>query len=183
MIDEKESKRISKFLSLVLRHQPGKIGIKLDEQGWTDTAILISQLRLNGVSIDMPILQYIVDTNPKKRFALDEKGDRIRANQGHSVDVDLGYSTQTPPVILFHGTSQTAVASILETGLDKRSRHHVHLSAVVETALQVGQRHGTPVIFEVLAGEMFADGFLFYLAENGVWLTETVPVRYLRLKT
>ena len=180
MSKEKEDRTLSKFLSLVLRHQPETIGIALDENGWTDTQTLIEKINQTDLSIDFETLKNIVETNPKKRFAFNDTFDKIRANQGHSVEVELGYKSQKPPAILYHGTAQKSVASILETGLGKGSRHHVHLSADIETAIKVGQRHGKPFVFEILAEQMFNDNHEFYLSDNGVWLTANVPVKYLK---
>jgi putative RNA 2'-phosphotransferase len=180
MIGEKESIRISKFLSFVLRHQPETIGIQLDKNGWTDVAELIQKSKKSGVKLDFETLRYIVNTNSRKRFAFNDAFDKIRASQGHSVDVELGYQPQKPPEILYHGTGIKSVDSILQTGLEKRNRHHVHLSSDVQTAAKVGERHGKPVVFEVSAGQMYANGFKFYLSENGVWLTEHVPPAYLK---
>lgn len=183
MNNEKDDIRLSKFLSLILRHKPDEIGITLDENGWTDTQILIEKINQTDLTIDFEKLKHIVDTNPKKRFAFDDTSKDIRANQGHSVEVELGYKSLKPPAILYHGTGQKSVSSILESGLEKRSRHQVHLSKDKETANNVGQRHGVPVIFDVLAEHMFDDGYEFYLSENGVWLTDRVPVKYLKLNT
>jgi putative RNA 2'-phosphotransferase len=180
MISEKENQRISKFLSLVLRHQPETIGIRLDENGWVDLQLLIFKMNQHGVNISMEILDHVVATNNKKRFAYNEGRTLIRASQGHSVNVELGYEPQKPPEILYHGTAERFSESILKIGLEKQSRQHVHLSVEVETAISVGKRHGKPVIFEVASGEMFADGFVFYFSENKVWLTDHVPVRYLK---
>lgn len=180
MISEKENKRISKFLSWVLRHQPESIGIMLDENGWTEISVLLERMVQNDVPADRVILDHIVATNTKKRFAFDETGTKIRASQGHSVTIDLGYTVQKPPDILYHGTAAAFAASIRETGLQKPERHHVHLSADKATAIQVGQRHGKPFVFEVLALQMFSEQFDFYLSENGVWLTDHVPEQYLR---
>jgi putative RNA 2'-phosphotransferase len=179
MITEKENIKISKFLSLVLRHQPETIGIELDENGWTDVNILIRQLNQAGVKFDFEVLKHVVDSNAKKRFAFNDSFDRIRASQGHTVAIELGYLPQTPPQILFHGTAAKNVESILQSGLQKRDRHHVHLSAETETAVKVGQRHGKPFVFEVDAAKMCADGHLFFISENGVWLTDSVPPQYL----
>ena len=126
------------------------------------------------------LLEYIVANNSIKRFAFNETADKIRASQGHSIEVELGYTSQKPPEILYHGTAEQSVKSILETGLEKRSRQHVHLSCNVETAINVGQRHGKPYVFKVLAAQMHEDGFEFWLSENGVWLTNQVPAKYLR---
>jgi putative RNA 2'-phosphotransferase len=177
---EKEAVKISKFLSLVLRHQPETIGICLDDNGWTDVDELIEKATKAGFEIDRDILQFVVDSNSKKRFTLDETKNKIRANQGHSVEVELGYESQKPPGILYHGTGKRSLESILQTGLEKRSRHHVHLTTSLETAINVGQRHGEPFVFEVLAQQMFVDGFQFFQSVNGVWLVEYVPVRYFK---
>jgi putative RNA 2'-phosphotransferase len=180
MLNEKENAKISRFLSLVLRHKPEAIGIKLDEQGWTDVESLLEKSNPGGFNLDKTILKHIVETNSKRRFAFNETGDKIRANQGHSVDVKLGYNSRKPPRTLYHGTGEKSVASILQTGLQRRGRHHVHLSSGAETAFKVGQRHGKPVVFEVSAQRMFDDGHEFFLSENGVWLTDHVPATYLK---
>lgn len=181
MLPEKENINFSKFLSLVLRHQPETIGIELDENGWTDVPKLIQQLNKHGKKINFEILKYIVETNSKKRFSFSDNFEKIRASQGHSVEVELGYSTMQPPEILYHGTGQQSVESILITGLEKRSRQHVHLSADLETAIKVGKRHGKPAIFEVLAYDLFLTGTDFYISDNGVWLTDHVPPSFLKL--
>lgn len=171
---------ISKFLSLVLRHQPELIGIILDQNGWTDVNELIEKANNYGIKLDRQALNHIVETNPKKRFSFNENLDKIRASQGHSVEIELGYTPQKPPEILYHGTGEKLVPSILKTGLEKRKRQHVHLSSDLETAIKVGQRHGKPFVLEVLAEQMHHQGFQFYLSDNGVWLTEVVPVGYLK---
>lgn len=180
MLNEKQLIQISKFLSLVLRHQPELIGIHLDANGWTNADTLIERSARHGVKFDKEILKHIVETNSKKRFAFSPDGSMIRASQGHSVEVDLGYVKQQPPEILYHGTGENSVHSILQTGLEKRSRQHVHLSSDMETALKVGQRHGKPFIFIVNAGKMHADELTFFLSDNGVWLTDHVPAKYLK---
>ncbi|MBS1572622.1 MAG: RNA 2'-phosphotransferase [Bacteroidetes bacterium] len=179
MISEKQLTHLSKFLSLVLRHQPETISIQLDQNGWTDVNELIEKATNYGVKFDKETLKHIVATNSKKRFAFNDTLDKIRASQGHSVDIELGYSNQKPPTILFHGTADKFVQSILDTGLEKRNRQHVHLSSDLETALKVGQRHGKPFIFKVLAEQMYNDNFQFYISDNGVWLTDNVPTKYL----
>jgi putative RNA 2'-phosphotransferase len=171
--------KISKFLSLVLRHQPEKIGLSLDESGWTSVERLIEASRKHGVEFTLEELHNVVANNDKKRFSLSEDGLLIRANQGHSIEVELGYDPITPPEILYHGTAERFLNSIKQQGLVKGKRHHVHLSADTDTAVKVGQRHGKPVILTVKAGSMEQAGFVFYLSANGVWLTEHVPVQYL----
>jgi len=180
-MNEKDTVSISKFLSLVLRHQPQLIGIELDEQGWVNVDELLKQANVHGNNLDMELLSHVVETNSKKRFAFDQNRQRIRASQGHSVEVELGYQPQMPPEILYHGTGEKSVTAIQESGLEKRSRQHVHLSRDIETAIQVGSRHGKPAVFNVLAGEMHKNGCVFYLSENKVWLTDKVPVQFLRL--
>jgi putative RNA 2'-phosphotransferase len=182
MLNEKEITRISKFLSLVLRHKPETIGIILDENGWTPVTILIEKLAITGTQIDIDILKHVVDTNAKKRFAFNNTFDRIRASQGHSITIELGYEQQVPPEILYHGTAAQHIESILSTGLNKGSRHQVHLSADTTTAINVGKRHGKPVVLEVAAGKMHNDGFIFFVSENNVWLTDNVPPGYLSIK-
>lgn len=179
-MNEKEITRISKFLSLVLRHKPETIGIELDKSGWTDVSTLIEKANTANVPLSFELLKHIVGANVKKRFAFTEYFDKIRANQGHSIEVELGYEPKEPPAILYHGTGQKFVSSIQEQGLQKQSRHHVHLSADMETAINVGGRHGKPFVFEVLSGQMYNDNFQFYQANNGVWLTDQVPVKYLK---
>jgi RNA:NAD 2'-phosphotransferase (TPT1/KptA family)/predicted DNA-binding transcriptional regulator YafY len=178
---ENDTTSVSKFLSLVLRHQPQLIGIELNEQGWVNVDELLKQANAYGHKLDLELLNHIVETNSKKRFAFDESRQKIRASQGHSVDVELGYQAQMPPETLYHGTGEKSVSAIQQSGLEKRSRQHVHLSRDIETAIQVGSRHGKPAIFKVLAGEMHKNGYVFYLSENKVWLTDMVPVEFLRL--
>jgi putative RNA 2'-phosphotransferase len=179
-LSEKEVTKISKLLSLVLRHKPETISIVLDENGWTNVNMLLEKMSAEGLRLDREELNFIVATNSKKRFAFNDTGDKIRASQGHSIDVELNYEPAAPPGILYHGTASHNVNSILSIGLEKRNRQHVHLSKDVSTALTVGQRHGKPIIFEVRTGEMHEDGFIFYLSENGVWLTDNVPAKYLQ---
>jgi putative RNA 2'-phosphotransferase len=180
MISEKQETQISKFLSLVLRHKPETIGIGLDQNGWTNVDELIAKANNYGIKLDKKILNHIVETNAKKRFVFNENFEKIRASQGHSVDIELGYINQKPPEMLYHGTGEKSVQSILEAGLEKRGRQHVHLSGDIETAVKVGQRHGKPVVFKILAEKMYLDKFEFFLSDNGVWLTENVPAKYLQ---
>lgn len=181
MISESQNTKISKFLSLVLRHKPKTIDLALDENGWTDVSVLIQKMNSSGFSISKEVLQYVVDTNAKSRFSFNPDKTKIRANQGHSLQVDLGYEPQRPPAILYHGTAEFSIESIFKTGLEKRSRHHVHLSADIETAISVGQRYGKPVVLKVATSLMFHEGHIFYLSENNVWLTDHVPSKYLTL--
>ena len=181
MLNEKETTRISKFLSLVLRHQPQTIGLQLDENGWAAVAELLLKMAEHKMPLLVEDLQHVVATNAKKRFAFNEDGTKIRASQGHSIEVELELQPQVPPATLYHGTSEKSVASILSVGLNKRSRNHVHLSTDTATAIAVGKRHGKPIIFEVATAQMQADGYVFYLSENKVWLTDNVPAKYLKV--
>lgn len=181
MLSEKETKRISKFLSLVLRHKPEAIGLILDENGWAGTNELIQKMNENGFKISEDILAHVVETNNKQRFAFNSDRTSIRANQGHSIQVDVELKEQVPPEYLYHGTAEKNVSSILNSGLEKRARQHVHLSKDIETAVKVGQRHGKPKVFRVATNKMATDGFKFYLSENMVWLTDNVPPKYLEL--
>ncbi len=172
-------KDISKFLSLVLRHDPEKIGISLDENGWTDCLDLISAAGRHGTKFDHETLVEVVRTNDKQRFSLSEDGKHIRANQGHSVTVDLALEPQVPPVLLYHGTVPKFLESIRQSGLRKGERHHVHLSPDRATASKVGERRVKPVILSIRATEMAAAGHPFYVSENGVWLTDAVPPEFI----
>ncbi|OJW72695.1 MAG: RNA 2'-phosphotransferase [Spirosoma sp. 48-14] len=174
-----EAQRVSKFLSLVLRHKPDTLGITLNEQGWTDVDILLATLNQRGYRITREQLAYLVETNNKKRFAFSQDERQIRANQGHSVEVDLGYIEKQPPQFLYHGTATRFLELIRAEGLKKMNRHHVHLSADEQTAFTVGSRHGKPIILTIKAGEMAATGYIFYQSENGVWLTDAVPATYI----
>lgn len=178
-MNEKERTRTSKFLSLVLRHEPQRIGLELDAAGWVDVEALLTACRQHGMSLERDGLEEVVATNEKKRFAFSDDGRRIRASQGHSVEVSLGYVPQTPPSRLFHGTTARFLDSIRRAGLDKRERQHVHLSADAKTAEKVGQRHGRPAVLIVQADAMHARGHAFFLSENGVWLTGYVPAEFI----
>lgn len=181
MLSEKETTRRSKLLSLVLRHNPGRIGIRLDAQGWVSVPELLTQLAKHQQPLTLAELEYIVDTNAKQRFKFSDDRSRVRASQGHSVDVELGYAPVAPPELLYHGTAVQHQENIVREGLRKMSRHHVHLSADLATARTVGQRHGRLVLFAIAAGALHRAGHVFYQADNGVWLTEEVPADYLRL--
>jgi putative RNA 2'-phosphotransferase len=172
---------ISKLLSKILRHQPDLIGIQLDENGWVEVSTLLQNLEKYQTQISFEQLKEVVDTNSKKRFSFNDDFSKIRANQGHSIEVDLALQTQTPPDILYHGTVEKNLDSIFEKGLSKMNRHHVHLSADTETAQKVGMRHGKPIIFTIESKKMYDQGYVFYLSENQVWLTDNVPSEFIRL--
>jgi putative RNA 2'-phosphotransferase len=171
--------RTSKFLSLVLRHKPEEIGLTLDGQGWADVEDLIDRANRRGVALTRELVERVVATNDKKRFALSADGARIRANQGHSVEVDLGLGPRQPPEVLFHGTATRFLPGIARKGLLPGSRQYVHLSPDEPTAVTVGRRHGKPVVLRVRCGEMYRAGCAFFCAANGVWLTERVPLAFL----
>ncbi|MBQ7188936.1 MAG: RNA 2'-phosphotransferase [Kiritimatiellae bacterium] len=171
---------LSRFISLILRHKPEVAGISLDEHGWANVQALLDGINAGGrYRIDRTLLDEIVRTDAKQRYSFDENGGRIRANQGHSVAVDVELTPCEPPSFLWHGTGEKSRASIEAEGLKPMSRLHVHLSREYETAVNVGTRHGTPVVFRVRSGEMAADGYAFFLSENAVWLTNHVPPHYL----
>ena len=173
--------RMSRFLSLVLRHKPEEIGLQLDGEGWVDIGELVEKARAHGQMLDRDTVDRIVATSDKQRFALSRDGRRIRANQGHSVDIDLALPVQMPPAELFHGTAVSNLGSIRATGLHAGSRRHVHLSPDEETAIKVGARHGRPVVLVVASAAMHAAGHAFYRSENGVWLPAAVPVGFIRV--
>ncbi len=171
--------RASKFLSLLLRHNPGEIGLELSNDGWAKISDLVELTKDRKLRLTRDLVERVVELNDKKRFVISVDGVRIRANQGHSIAVDVGLREHSPPDVLFHGTASGFIESIMKFGLLRGVRQHVHLSADVETAKQVGKRHGSPLVLRVLALEMKREGFSFYLSENMVWLTEHVPVRFL----
>ena len=171
-------KETSKFISLILRHKPEAIGISLDEHGWADVEELIKGIARTR-DFDMEMLEEIVRTDEKQRYSFNEDKTLIRANQGHSIPVDVELDEEQPPEELWHGTGEKYVSSIDVQGLIPKSRLYVHLSRDRETALKVGRRHGKPVLYIVKAGEMYRDGYKFFLSKNGVWLTKEVPIEYL----
>ncbi len=171
-------KETSKFISLILRHKPEAIGITLDEHGWANVDELIAGIAKTQ-PIDMAMLEQIVAEDEKQRYSFNEDKTLIRANQGHSIPVDVELEEKEPPEILYHGTGAKYVSSIDEQGLMPKSRLYVHLSSDEDTAKKVGQRHGKPVIYVVKSGKMFCDGYKFYKSVNGVWLTKEVPLSYL----
>ena len=176
----KSMTEISKLIAMVLRHKPEALDLTLDEHGWCSTDALVGRINARQ-PFSIADLQRIVETDGKQRYSFSEDGTRIRANQGHSIPVDVELPEATPPTVLYHGTATRFVESICSAGLQPRSRLYVHLSADVETAEIVGKRHGKPAIFTVDAAQMAADGCTFYLSRNGVWLTKAVPPQYLTL--
>jgi putative RNA 2'-phosphotransferase len=175
----KKHQRTSRFLSLVLRHDPAVIGLQLDPQGWASVDDLLAALKDHRKPLTLSELKSIVSGNNKRRFHFSEDGTRIRAAQGHSIEVDLQFNEQTPPDLLFHGTATRFMNLIEREGINKMSRQHVHLSADIRTAHSSGRRHEKSVILEVAAALMQTHGFKFFLSQNGVWLTESVPPDYL----
>jgi len=181
-MNEKERTRISRFLSLVLRHKPAEIGLQLDAQGWADVAELIEKGAIAGKIFTPQDLEEIVATNDKQRFAYNENRTRIRASQGHSIEVELQLEPAAPPEQLYHGTVEKFLQAIQSQGLRKVNRHHVHMSGDRATAEKVGERRGEAIILIISSGDMSRDGFVFYRSENGVWLTDHVPVKYIIFK-
>lgn len=184
-MEHKDRVRLSKFLSRILRHAPEELGLTLEPGGWVPIDTLLAAAPAAGVRLTVEQLREIVETSDKQRFAFDETGTKVRANQGHSTEVDLQLTPAEPPAELYHGTAdRTAdrnVEAILRDGLRRMARHHVHLSPDTHTATKVGGRHGKPVILVVDAARMRADGHTFYCSANGVWLVDEVPPQYLRL--
>jgi putative RNA 2'-phosphotransferase len=178
-MNEKITKDTSKFLSLILRHAPEKIELQLDENGWANVDELITQCNKFQKKINLELLNYVVETNDKKRFAFNEDKTMIRASQGHSIKVDLDIEAVIPPDFLYHGTIEKFLEPIKNEGLKRMSRQHVHLSQEKETAIKVGSRRGKPIILIVNTKKMQEDGFKFYLSENKVWLTDQVPPKYI----
>lgn len=171
---------LSRYMCLILRHHPEVIGITLDEHGWADVEELIAGIaEKKNKNFNREMLEEIVRTDDKQRYAFSEDRTKIRANQGHSIPVDVELEKKEPPEILYHGTGEKYVESIDATGLISKNRLYVHLSGDVETAENVGKRHGAPVIYRVHSGRMYRDGYEFFLSRNGVWLTKRVPVEYL----
>ena len=178
---DRRMRNTSKFISLILRHNPQVIGISLDEHGWADVKELIDGInRTEGHSLDMDTLDEIVRTDEKQRYSFNDDHSLIRANQGHSIPMDVELEEKIPPDILWHGTGQKYVSSIDVQGLIPKSRLYVHLSSDMETARKVGSRHGRPVIYQVECRKMTEDGYRFFLSANRVWLTKEVPVEYLK---
>jgi putative RNA 2'-phosphotransferase len=178
-VDSKRQIRVSKFLSKHLRHAPDGIGLVLDAGGWVSVDAMLVAAANHGCHLTREELSDIVVASDKQRFAFDETGSRIRASQGHSIEVDLQLDPADPPEILYHGTTEAALPAILTGGLLRMQRHHVHLSQDAGTAARVGTRHGEPVVLVVASGKMAASGFQFFVSANGVWLVDAVPPEYL----
>lgn len=171
--------QLSKFLSFVLRHKPDAIGLTLSQDGWVEVDDLLQKANAAGTRFCREELLRVVATSDKKRFSVSEDGSRVRAAQGHSVSVELGLRPQEPPAVLYHGTATRFLESICSSGLKPQARQQVHLSSDEATAERVGRRHGKPIVLKVDARAMHATGFLFYIADNGVWLTDEVPPKFL----
>jgi putative RNA 2'-phosphotransferase len=171
--------KISKFLSLVLRHKPARFGLSLDQHGWTSVDALLAAANRAGVSLTRELLRQVLRQSEKQRFAFSDDGLRVRATYGHSVAVDLGLEPVMPPEILFHGTAMRFIESIKEQGLRRGTRLYVHLSPDEHTAISVGRRHGSPVVLTVKALRMHEKGFKFYRSDSGTWLTNSVPAEYI----
>ena len=168
-------------MSLILRHKPEVIGITLDEHGWASVNDLICGIEKNNPGFNMDILKQIVRTDSKQRYSFNDDKSLIRANQGHSVNVDVELKEKEPPEYLYHGTGEKYVESINQDGLISKSRLYVHLSKDIKTAENVGKRHGKEVVYRINSGQMYRDGYKFYLSENEIWLTKEVPVKYLEM--
>lgn len=171
--------QVSKFLSLILRHQPEVIGVILDENGWADFEELLNCAHSHGYNFSREQILKVVQNNDKQRFSFSEDGRKIRANQGHSIPINLNLEPQQPPAILFHGTATRFLTSIQQQGLHSASRQYVHLSSDEATAITVGKRHGKPIILRIQAGKMWLRGIPFYLSDNGIWLVARVPPEFI----
>ncbi|VUD68794.1 RNA 2'-phosphotransferase [Thalassocella blandensis] len=174
---DKELTEISKYLSYILRHNPGEIGLKLDRNGWGEIDDIIS--KTSRFTLSYELISVVVETNDKQRFAIDEEGSKIRANQGHSIDLELDLPVRKPPEFLLHGTAERFWSSINGDGLNKGGRHHVHLTEAESVAKSVGSRYGKPILLRINSLDMHADGFSFYKTANNVWLVESVPPKYI----
>ena len=178
---DKQKNDLSKFISLILRHKPDVIGISIDEYGWANVEDLINGIKKYGKEIDMDVLEDIVSTDNKQRYSFSADKQFIRANQGHSIKVNVELKEMQPPDFLYHGTSSKSMESIMNEGLKPMSRLYVHLSNDYNTAINVGKRHGEPVVLKIHARRMYEDGNKFYISENRVWLTEYVGKKYMMI--
>ena len=165
----------------MLRHNPAELSLELDDNGWVDISVLIENANNRGKQLTRKLIEEVVATNDKKRFSISDDGKMIRANQGHSIEVDLALEAVRPPSILLHGTAEENLGLILRCGLRKMSRHHVHLTESRTTASAVGTRYGRLVLLEIDAAQMHSDGFVFYRSENNVWLVDAVPTKYINI--
>lgn len=172
---------ISRYIALLLRHHPEKAGLCLDEHGWVEVEALIQGVRRRYPEFNRAVLDEIVARDSKQRYVYNQDKTCIRANQGHSIPVDVELKQALPPTILYHGTGEKYVESIQKVGLIPKSRLYVHLSTDIQTAIQVGKRHGQPVIYQIDTQQMIHDGFIFYISANHIWLTKAVPVQYLKI--
>jgi putative RNA 2'-phosphotransferase len=174
--------KISKFLSLILRHSPQTIHLNMDKNGWVNIDELIHNAnKYRNICLTIDLIRIIVENNDKQRFIISNDGEKIRANQGHSITVDLGLESKTPPEVLYHGTASHFLDSIMKDGLKPMKRQCVHLSKTEEIALTVGKRHGKPIVLYINAKDMHKEGYKFYLSENKIWLVDKVPVKYIKL--
>src|SRR4051794_12382569 len=178
-MDDKRLVKSSKYLSKHLRHQPERLGLTLEPGGWVAVDALLRACARQSFALTRDDLREVVERNDKQRFSFDATGTRIPANQGHSTDIDLELTPPPPPAVLFHGTGAGSVDAIMASGLERRNRHHVHLSPDADTARRVGARHGRPVVLKVDAARMAADGHDFFVSANGVWLVDAVSPDYL----
>lgn len=178
MTISKQDQKASKFISLILRHKPQEIGLQLDEYGYVNTNDLINGMIRKGYNVTITDVERIVSEDDKQRYSFNSDKSKIKANQGHSIEVNLELQPVKPPMVLYHGTSKKVLNSILSQGITKKSRQYVHLSADIETASKVGTRHGELVLFKVDSKRMYEDGHEFYLSDNGVWLVDFVPSKY-----
>lgn len=177
----KEDMRISKFISLLLRHKPQEADLILDEYGWCNTSDLIKGLNIKGFKANLEDVKRIVREDDKQRYCFNEDKTKIRASQGHSIKINLELKSIKPPTVLYHGTSKRVIENILKQGINKQNRQYVHLSDNLETASKVGKRHGELIILEINSEQMFLDGYKFYLSENKVWLADFVPMKYIKI--
>lgn len=175
---KEQNVKLSKFISLILRHKPDVIGVELDQNGWCEVDDLLLKMNEKGKSITRSLLDEIVRTDSKGRYTYNSDGTKIRANQGHSIVVDVELQKEIPPKYLYHGTIRKYVTSILKAGIKKGQRQYVHLSTNIEVAQTVGKRRGIPVILKIEAGKMHVDGYEFYLSKNKIWLCDYVPSKY-----
>ena len=180
-MDQKRLVKISKYLSKHLRHNPERISVSVDSSGWVLVNDLLLACKKGNFNISKEELKCVVEQNDKKRFSFSKDGLHVRANQGHSIKVNLGYEPVEPPDFLYHGTAKRNISSVSKLGIIKMNRHHVHLSPDYKNALKVGKRHGNPVVYLIKANKMFQDGHKFYMSDNEVWLTAHVPNCYFEL--